>query len=1147
MMAKTRKKKQPIPVKNTSVKDIEIGRIGGQIALGGFNYQLLYSCYIVLNFLDSESKTIKFEGIEDVDLYKSTISDNEVIYNTQLKYSNVKQDASFFDSILKNFIEVYLADKKNDKRFFKLVYDAQIATGNLSKLIENKLDKSSIDFWDEKIKKLKMKYPNWSWIDFNFGVFYNQLQFEKLGKISIEDKIKKLIIEKFSLDTGNENLFVNTLFYNVFHKAQNREIMNYHELLKLIQYTKDDISKGHQNPSYQWIDKINFEEMQTENFNEEYFEGKKAAPADIANGLPIRREHLEIVIKESIKENQITVIKSSSGQGKTTLAWQVAYSLKNEYTIYKLNWCKDSKEISNIVEYFNSRLKLGEKVLIILDNLDEELKEWNKLSQNLTEKLRLNYSILVTTREDDWYTFSGDQSNLCRLKIIGIFMDAYEAKGIYNNLKARNRIHRSIKNWQSSWEKIQDRKLLIEYIYLLTHGEMIQDRISYQLKKIANEEHASIKLELLRQVALSDVIGVRLPVSKLLAQFEDSLENTSDLNSIVNSIEDEYFIKIDKGVRYVEGLHPVRSQHILDILHEYHSISITLRKLLSIVDDLFIGKLYSQIPLYIDGSIDELYSDLAASVKTKSYSYLVQTIQGVFSGSILKYFKANKVIFDDADAHGGLFLFLNEINPWNSKQFDVDVKTLEEINKIDPENKNIEYLLELSNTIKKFQVKKSDFYIYTYYLYLNLRDQDIQRDVSDFASLANWLIRVDKKFDIVSGLNFDEIWDEREDWNFNELSLLMYEFHKLSEEAYLAFVSKNKDEILSYLRIKTNSVKIYEYSYSIHIEYILLPNDAKKASEESVSRINVICRFLPIYETYFADSIKPRIDFAEFFSFYDDSHKEMPIRNVLLSFNTDLTQLWSKSILSHYEFISVYDWQSYWMDLRRKVIEFAKLNVEVLEKILKQQNLNKSILTNLDEIRCYICNTLIREKSFPYEERPFEEKSVVKEFTSKMKHGYFTCITNYLNQFVNIIQKNKENNLLNLAIINLKDSKNKLLEMQQCFNKVGSYTAHYFDVLDLEEQEALWIDRLILLNEYYLSNTPSKGEFNHHAVVVWEQERIKEFLRLVDEQIDMAAENSGFMFIKSSKVLSEGNLTTVPIGVKNLDISDENEISLLVT
>lgn len=412
--------------------------------------------------------------------------------------------------------------------------------------------------------------------------------------------------------------------------------------------------------------------------------------------------------------------------------------------------------------------------------------------------------------------------------------------------------------------------------------------------------------------------------------------------------------------------------------------------------------------------------------------------------------------------------------------------------------------------------------------------------------MANWFIRVDRKFDIISRLNINDIWELRQDWNFEELSQLMYEFHELKQEEFLDFVSKNKDKILSYLRVKTESLRIYEESDGIHIKYILLPQDIKKANIASVSRINTACKFLPIYDTYFTDAIRPQIDFMNIFSYNDDSHKEMPIRNVLISFNADLNQLWNKSILSHYEFVSVYDWQNHWIKLRRKVIELFKLNIEGLEKILKQQNQNQATLTSLDEIRRYICNTLICEKPFPYQERPFEEKPIVNEFTRKIKEGYFTSIRNYFDQFINIIEKNKENNLCNLAIINLKDSRSKLQDMQQCFNKVCGLTVYYFDIVELEQQEVLWLDRLIILNEYYINNTPKKGEFSHYTVTRWKKEEMQKFIDQITEGINEAEESGEFAFIKPYKILSENNLNKVPIGVKNLNTSDENVFTSLV-
>lgn len=613
-VAKKSKKKQNIKIKKRkSILEIEEGRTGGQIALMGYDYQLVYSCYKALEFLDTENKSIKLEGIEDVDTFSSILDDSMIVEHIQLKHSKDKQDASFFDSILSNFLEVYLTDKQNTNRYFKLVYDMEIAKGNLTKIITNKLDKGTIKFWTDKIDKIKADKSHWDWTNFDFQTFCKQLKFEKLSQIELEQKVSSLMIDKFDISTGNEKLFIDSLFYSVFQAAKNRRTITHSMLLEIVQSVKDDVARGIENPAFHWFDKIDFSKLKSTKETSGYYEGKKATPADIINGLPIRRENLEKEIETSITENKITVIKSSSGQGKTTLAWQVAYNLSKEFAVYKLNWCKDTKEIDNIVEYINSRLKLGEKTLIVLDNLDVDLKEWNKLAQLLEEKVTLNYRLLITSREDDWFTFAGDQTNLAKLKIISINLNKEQAQKIYETLNEKDKIHSSILNWQSAWEKVEKKQILIEYVYLLTHGEMLEDRLSQQLKNINSGKDSAVKIDILRLITLADVIGIQLRSDKLIQEITNEPGVGYDLNGVLESLENEFFLNTEKG-SYVEGLHPVRSQHISDKLHLFFPVSRTLTKLLSIVDERNIAKLFSQIPLHIDIEQDEFYSALSGKM-----------------------------------------------------------------------------------------------------------------------------------------------------------------------------------------------------------------------------------------------------------------------------------------------------------------------------------------------------------------------------------------------------------------------------------------------------------------------------------------------------------------------------------------------------
>ena len=102
--------------------------------------------------------------------------------------------------------------------------------------------------------------------------------------------------------------------------------------------------------------------------------------------------------------------------------------MENEYIPYQLLWCDEIKEIGNIVQYFKARIQLGEKILILIDNLDNHLSKWNYLVQLLQSELHCHYKLLITSREMDWYNYSGDLSNIQSLKVIKPVLEEKEAQ-----------------------------------------------------------------------------------------------------------------------------------------------------------------------------------------------------------------------------------------------------------------------------------------------------------------------------------------------------------------------------------------------------------------------------------------------------------------------------------------------------------------------------------------------------------------------------------------------------------------------------------------------------------------------------------------------------------------------------------------------
>ena len=107
----TKKKNKKVTAPKANIQELSISRDGGQIALRGYSYQFLYSCYLILSS-SNPSNFFQIEGIEDIDCIMQKNGSNDITH-IQLKYSVNKQDASFLTDVLKNFLEAYLLESNH--------------------------------------------------------------------------------------------------------------------------------------------------------------------------------------------------------------------------------------------------------------------------------------------------------------------------------------------------------------------------------------------------------------------------------------------------------------------------------------------------------------------------------------------------------------------------------------------------------------------------------------------------------------------------------------------------------------------------------------------------------------------------------------------------------------------------------------------------------------------------------------------------------------------------------------------------------------------------------------------------------------------------------------------------------------------------
>jgi hypothetical protein len=1128
------KKGKKVAAPKANIQELNASRDGGQIALRGYSYQFLYSCYLILS---SSSPNISFqlEGIEDIDYIKQE-NDSSDITHIQLKYSINKQDASFLAGVLKNFLEAYLIDPA---RKFQLVYDFPVATGNLSKLFFSNLDEKSRIYWKQVISDIRCNNPSWNWSLYDFDQFISRLSFKKVEKSALAAAIEKALVQTYEITTDNISLFANSIKILCFEKMEQRSYVTKAEVDAQIQSVRIDISKGPQNPAHSWIRKLDYTKAGLDG-GRSFYEGKKATPEDIVSGVPVERPGLEKEVIYSVGENTVTVMKASSGQGKTTLALRAAYLLRDEYIPYQLLCCDEVKELGNIVQYFKARIQLGEKVLILIDNLDQHFCQWNRLTSLLQSELRCHYKLIVTSREIDWYHYSGDLSNIQSVNVIKPVLEEKEAIEMFRRFKEAKQLHPSITDWRGAWKKVAEKQLLIEYVYLLTHGEMMAERIGTQISEIGRSSSGRAKCEILRKVCFADICGVRLSVVNLCSN--ETEDSGSDFGELLKSMESEFLVHVNEESGYIEGLHPIRSKHVVERLHEFLPIDNTAISVMKMADKADLPILFSHLPeftlnkeTFFRDAVDSLWDE-------KDLSNYTSAIQGLFSGCVMQYFLSNRAAFDDADAHGGLFLISTEMCPFAVfEDFGVSMDTLDKMRETFPDNKNIEYLCRLRERIPTCRLQETYVYVFCDCLYrklCTLRFDGI-KDIMSYASISEWIYNINPEWNVSVGFSLDDLWSKPEKLTLECISTLMYLSYCGNRKKYMEFVERNLKSILTYLKQWTRSHRVFIDSEknAIHIEYILRLHNIKTGNEQSVSRLKLLCKALPIFDLYCADALKPTVDLLAAYPVPDDAHKEMSIRNIVIMFHQNLTSLWNKTIMSNYEFDTVTEWLNYWFDVREHICLLADKCCACIYKLLSGKTLG-GLAGEVDKLREDFALITTGEKRYPKEDRPFEEKATVPERLGKIKNKYFQSIQNFMNQFAGFLAKEEQKQ--RLAMVNLITAQSSLVTMQNYFAEIAIDFGFQERQMVLCVMETQNIERLIMCCRYYQAHSPNKY-FDKYQIRNWYDGYCRDERKIAEE---------GFLALKSKylihfpdKIYTIDMLRYYPIIVDNFDMASESNLT----
>lgn len=610
-------------------------------------------------------------------------------------------------------------------------------------------------------------------------------------------------------------------------------------------------------------------------------------------------------------------------------------------------------------------------------------------------------------------------------------------------------------------------------------------------------------------------------------------------------MESEFLVHVNAESGYVEGLHPIRSKHVVDRLHEFLPVDSTAISVIKIAEKADLPVLFSHLSEF-NLNRDEFFRNIVEVLWDENdLSIYIPAIQGLFSGSVMKYYQLNQDAFNNANAHGGLLIISTEMCPFAVfKEFGVSVDTLDKMREILPDNKNIEYLCELRDHIATCDLQETFVYEFCSCLYKKLLPLSFTeiKDIVSYASISDWIYNIDSEFNLSANISLDDIWIEPEKLTLECISTLMYISYCGNKDVYMEFVGRNLTNILTYFKQQTKSHKIFIDSEknAIHVEYILRLRDIKTGNEQSVSRLKYICKALPIFDLYCADALKPTFNLLSAYTMPDDAHKEMPIRNIVIMFHQNLTSLWNKTIMSNYEFDTVTEWLNHWLGVRECIYLLANKCCACIYKLLSGKPLG-SLAGEVDQLREEFALVTTGEKLYPKENRPFEEKASIPQGLGEIKSKYFQSIQNFTNQFAGFLLRDGQKQ--RLAMINLTSAKSTLTTMQSYFGEITIDPGFQERHLKLCNIEAQNIEQLIMCCNYYQAHSPNKY-FNKYQIREWYDAHCREERKVAENIFSYL--QSKYVIHFPEQIYTIGMLSYYPIIVSGLNLISESNLTELL-
>lgn len=1095
-----------------TLDDLLRSRFHGASNITGIRFQLLYSLLRAFDLYEDPSVIeVQFEGLEDVDLKGLKVGD---VY-LQVKSSRSKQGWGWINKerVLDHFVEAYRANPS-----VRFVVVTNFAFKGQLKELKRFCSGQVAELHRSVRRKMDAIAARSGLASSDIVRFLRSVSFEHIAEQAICAQLRATLIRYFELDTGNETLYLSRLFDCVAAWAAERATIERRHLEAERLRVQDWISLGTENPAVRdrLIQPLTFAEEET---TEDYYEGKRARPGHILAGLDAPRPLWQQEIKDTLKRVKVCVMRTSSGQGKSTLLYRYAFDHFIPDTIYRLRACTAEEHAGQLVDYLRNRLALGLPLLVLVDNLSYSTRLWHRVAGELAGE---NVRFLVTAREEDWYRYGLGTSGFV-WDFVKPCLSPEEARDIFRYFQQRDRIAAGVPSAVWAYEQVADKRLLIEFVYLITHGQMLADRIEEQIKTIKERGEDPAKLDVLRLVATAQVHGARVSIQSLL----QGVHFHYDPQSTLKSLEREYLECHDGEC---EGLHFVRSDHLVEALHDPLPVEHTLARLLGLLDQANLVALISSV--FADPSIrpDDLLAALLERCRGVPLSLINAVIEALFVASETTYFQAHKHLFDAAIEQAGpssLMMLTSSTLPTG------DLNILRDLAEMFTDRPAVRFLSDL---VPQFRSRQETDAQRVPRAFLRSIVEAVRLDETvspaDIADLSTWC-----QFFNVSAPNMDEFfagshWEPAlHQCDGESASSFLQALYNRLPHRHRDLVTSNKGQLFDQFKLRFDTLTVEEQNGDIGVEFIVDESDeAENSHEQALSRLRHLHGWFPQYDHYCSQGLYPST--GEQSPEVDDSHKNIAGEALDVSLHAPRNALYGRLVEEHYAPRLAVDWAQHWYNLRRTTLRLARTLISQYEGVHKGRQFNtrqsQSLAAELESL---------------YQQAPKLPVRLAGQFHKQEKAitDWSSSMLNFLQQSFQHAPHDSQDRQSFLMRYNLKDAIKKLPALHQAFTDFLGVEPDHFDMAALDSQESATYLYLADIIDYWFEGQQQQRVPNLRATVRrWKEAQGRAFAVKVRESLAPLA-RVGMTFLYPTGPLDEHPLTGVSIGYEVLDFEKQAE------